>query len=109
MYKGKAIRKYILSKLLKANLNEKFCFLFFLKRLLIFLMIVLFNLYKPLITKHIANNSIIVCGIEDKTMSRPLFKSKWIAKPNAIPVIIVVDSKFKKYKNGIGIKESISI
>lgn len=109
MYKGKAIRKYILSKLLKANLNEKFCFLVFLKRLLIFLMIVLFNLYKPLITKHIANISIIVCGTEDRTMVRPLFKSKLIAKPNTIPVIIVVDNKFKKYKNGIGIKESISI
>ena len=36
MYKGKAIRKYILSKLLNANLNDKFCFLVFLKRLLIF-------------------------------------------------------------------------
>ncbi|MDU6535938.1 MAG: hypothetical protein E6517_10910 [Intestinibacter bartlettii] len=109
MYKGKAIRKYILSKLLKANTNEKFCFLFFLKRLLIFLMIVLFNLYKPLITKHIANVSIIACGIEDKTIRRPLLKSKWIAKPNAIPVIILVETIFKKYRNGIGIKEKINI
>lgn len=109
MYKGKAIRKYILSKLLNANLNDKFCFLVFLKRLFIFLMIDLFNLYKPLVTKHIANISTIVCGVEDKTMMRPLFKSKLIAKPNAIPVIIAVYNKFKKYKNGIGIKENISI
>ena len=71
-------------------------------------MIVLFNLYKPLITKHIANNSIIVCGIEDKTMSRPLFKSKWIAKPNAIPVIIVVDSKFKSIKMGLELKKVLT-
>ena len=76
MYKGKEIKKYILSKLLKASLNEKFCFLVFLKRLLIFLIIAWFNLYKPLITKHIASISMIACGIEEITIMAPLLKSK---------------------------------
>ena len=68
-------------------------------------MIVLFNLYKPLITKHIANVSIIACGIEDKTIRRPLLKSKWIAKPNAIPVIILVETIFKNIEMVLGLKK----
>ena len=47
-------------------------------------------------------------GIEDKTMSRPYLNQKWIAKPNAIPVIIVVDSKFKSIKMGLELKKVLA-
>ena len=57
MYKGKAIRKYILSKLLKANLNEKFCFLFFLKSFKIQITRDQKKKYVPIITAILAGKN----------------------------------------------------
>ena len=92
-----------------AILKEMFSFLLFLKRLLTFLIIDWFNLYRGLITKAIASNSIVICGIEAIIITIELLKLRCNANADTIPVIILVEIIFKKYKKGIGISESINI